>query len=55
MHAILAESVGRAASTRAQTPALLRGLIFGLTGAAMSQTHTRKGNRLYRYYVSQDG
>ena len=29
-------------------------LIFGPTGAAMSPTHTRKGNRLYRYYVSQD-
>ncbi len=44
----------RAANTRAQTPALLKGLIFGPTGAAMSPTHTRKGNRLYRYYVSQD-
>ena len=32
----------------------LKGLIFGPTGAAMSPTHTRKGNRLYRYYVSQD-
>ena len=42
------------ANTRAQTPALLKGLIFGPTGAAMSPTHTRKGNRLYRYYVSQD-
>ena len=41
-------------STRAQTPALLKGLIFGPTGAAMSPTHTRKGDRLYRYYVSQD-
>ena len=40
--------------TRAQTPALLKGLIFGPTGAAMSPTHTRKGSRLYRYYVSQD-
>ena len=42
------------ADTRAQTPALLKGLIFGPTGAAMSPTHTRKGSRLYRYYVSQD-
>ena len=42
-----------AARTRAQTPALLKGLLFGPTGAAMSPTHTRKGNRLYRYYVSQ--
>ena len=32
----------------------VEGLIFGPTGAAMSPTHTRKGNRLYRYYVSQD-
>jgi hypothetical protein len=55
VHAILAENTRtRSANTRAQTPALLRGLIFGPTGAAMSPTHTRKGNRLYRYYVSQD-
>ena len=55
MHAILAENARtRSANTRAQTPALLKGLIFGPTGAAMSPTHTRKGNRLYRYYVSQD-
>ena len=55
VHAILAEN-GRTRSsrTRAQTPALLKGLLFGPTGAAMSPTHTRKGNRLYRYYVSQD-
>jgi DNA invertase Pin-like site-specific DNA recombinase len=54
-HAILADNARtRSANTRAQTPALLKGLIFGPTGAAMSPTHTRKGNRLYRYYVSQD-
>jgi hypothetical protein len=55
VHVILAEnSRRRSANTRTQTPALLKGLIFGPTGAAMSPTHTRKGNRLYRYYVSQD-
>jgi site-specific DNA recombinase len=55
VRAILAENARtRSARTRAQTPALLKGLIFGPTGAAMSPTHTRKGNRLYRYYVSQD-
>ena len=43
----------RAMRTRAQTPALLKGLIFGPTGAAMTPAHTRKGGRLYRYYVSQ--
>jgi len=55
VHSILAENArARSARTRAQTPALLKGLLFGPTGAAMSPTHTRKGNRLYRYYVSQD-
>ncbi len=32
---------------------MLKGLTFGPTGCAMSPTHTRKGGRLYRYYVSQ--
>ena len=54
VHAILAESPRtRAGHTRAQTPALLKGLIYGPTGAAMSPTHTRRGDKLYRYYVSQ--
>ena len=43
----------RAARTRAQTPALLKGLLYGPDGAAFSPTHTRKGGKLYRYYVSQ--
>jgi DNA invertase Pin-like site-specific DNA recombinase len=43
----------RAAATRAQTPALLKGIIFDPTGVAMSPTHTRKNGRLYRYYLSQ--
>jgi hypothetical protein len=55
VHSILADSPRRrAARTRAQTPALLKGLIFGPTGRAMTPTHTRKGGRLYRYYVSTD-
>ncbi|NDV88225.1 recombinase family protein [Aurantimonas aggregata] len=54
VQAILAGNAGsRATRTRAQTPALLKGLIFGPTGAAMSPTHTRRRGRLYRYYVSQ--
>lgn len=44
----------RAASTRRDTPALLKGLIFTESGRAMTPTHTRKGSRLYRYYVSSD-
>jgi site-specific DNA recombinase len=54
VHAILQESPRkRAARTRADTPALLKGLLFGPDGAAFSPTHTRKGVKLYRYYVSQ--
>ncbi len=54
VHAILTESPRkRASNTRAQTPALLKGLLWGPDGAAFSPTHTRKKNRLYRYYVSQ--
>ena len=43
----------RAARTRSETPALLKGLLFDPDGAAFSPTHTRKGGKLYRYYVSQ--
>lgn len=43
----------RAAATRAQTPFLLKGIIFDASGAAMSPTHTRKNGKLYRYYLSQ--
>jgi len=54
VHAILGGSPRtRAGGTRAATPALLKGLLYGPTGAAMSPTHTRHGNKLYRYYVSQ--
>jgi DNA invertase Pin-like site-specific DNA recombinase len=54
VQAVLAESPQvRAGRTRAQTPALLKGLIFGPDGRAMSPTHTRRGDKLYRYYVSQ--
>ena len=55
VHAILAENtVARANGTRAQTPALLRGLIFAPSGRAMTPSHSRKNGRLYRYYVSTD-
>lgn len=54
VHSILVESPRkRAGNSRAQTPALLKGLIFGPDGAAFSPTHTKKGTKLYRYYVSQ--
>jgi site-specific DNA recombinase len=55
VHAIMEESPrSRAANTRAQTPALLKGLLFSASGAAMTPTHTKKGSKLYRYYVSMD-
>jgi DNA invertase Pin-like site-specific DNA recombinase len=55
VHDILRESPrARARNTRAQTPALLKGLIFGPTGVAMSPAHTRRNGKLYRYYVSTD-
>ena len=54
VHAILQESPrSRGNRNRVQSPALLRGLIFGADGRAMSPTHTRRRGRLYRYYVSQ--
>jgi site-specific DNA recombinase len=54
VHAIMKESPRkRANKARAQTPAPLKGLLFGHDGAAMSPTHTRKSGRLYRYYTSQ--
>jgi site-specific DNA recombinase len=54
-HAIMRENPNkRAANSKARTPALLKGLIFGPTGAAFTPTHTRKRGRLYRYYLSTD-
>ena len=56
VHAILRRArVQRARNTRVQTPALLKGLIFGPTGVAMTPSYThRKGETAYRYYVSTD-
>ncbi|QLH40883.1 MAG: recombinase family protein [Defluviicoccus sp.] len=51
---LTANRVARANGTRAQTPALLRGLIFAPSGHAMTPSHTRKAGRLYRYYVASD-
>jgi hypothetical protein len=53
VHSIIKESPRvRANHTRAQTPALLKGLIFGADGRAMTPVHTKKKGRLYRYYVA---
>jgi len=53
VQAIIADGTRkRATRERTQSPALLKGLIFGPTGGSMTPTHTRKGGRLYRYYVA---
>jgi site-specific DNA recombinase len=40
------------AATRAQMPALLKGLIYGPNGRPMSPSHRR--GRIYRYYVTRE-
>ena len=54
VHALLTTSprAGAVQNRRHQT-ALLKGLIFGLDGRALSPTHSRKKGRMYRYYVAQ--
>ena len=53
-HEIMAESTQvRANENRSKTPALLRGLIFGPDGRALSPSHTRRKGKIYRYYVAQ--
>jgi len=42
----------RGSRNRANTPAILKGLIFNSAGAPMTPTHSRKAGRLYRYYVT---
>ncbi len=53
-HAVLQVSPRtRAAQNRQHAPALLKGLIFGIDGRAMSPTHAVKNGRRYCYYVAQ--
>ena len=55
LHSILQRSPReRRADNRSTSEALLKGLIFSNSGAAMTPTYTRKGNRLYPYYISMD-
>ena len=55
VHGMLGQSPRTRAGNphRNQSPALLRGLIFGVDGRALSPVHTRRRGRLYRYYVAQ--
>ncbi len=53
-HAVLQVSPrARAAQNRQHAPALLKGLIFGIDGRALSPTHAVKNGRRYCYYVAQ--
>jgi site-specific DNA recombinase len=53
--AVMAEPAHRrGAATRAQMPALLKGVIFGPNGRPMSPSHTRRRGRVYRYYVTRE-
>jgi DNA invertase Pin-like site-specific DNA recombinase len=54
-HAVMAEPAHRrGAATRAQVPALLKGLIYGPNRRPMSPSYTRRRGRVYRYYVTRE-
>jgi DNA invertase Pin-like site-specific DNA recombinase len=48
-----ADQPARPGQPRQHAPALLKGLIFGTDGRALSPTHAVRRGRLYRYYVAQ--
>ena len=53
VHALISESPHKRCTRQmGRTPAILKGLIFGPTGAAMTPAHARKNGKLYRYYVA---
>jgi hypothetical protein len=55
LHAALKQNPRERGTIETNRPEpLLRGIIFNETGAAMTPTYTRKGDRLYHYYVSTD-
>ena len=49
---LAANTVRRRSGTNAKCPSLLAGLLYDETGARLSPTHTRKGPRRYRYYLT---
>ncbi len=54
VHTIIKDNTRvRGPRTRTESPALLKGLLYGPTGSIMTPIHTRKNGKLYRYYVSQ--
>ena len=54
-HNVMAEPTRqRAATSQAQVPILLKGLIFGPNGRAMSPSHTTRRGRVHCYYVTRE-
>ncbi len=52
-HAIMAQDrTQRARDTARKTAAPLKGLLYGPDGKVMTPTHTRRGDKIYRYYVT---
>ena len=55
LHAALKQSPRERGTVETNRPEpLLRGILFTEAGAALTPTYTRKGDRLYHYYVSTD-
>jgi hypothetical protein len=52
-HSILQANPRVRTQPRQHAPALLKGLIFGRDGRALSPTHAVRRGRLYRYYIAQ--
>ncbi|MBF0562264.1 MAG: recombinase family protein [Alphaproteobacteria bacterium] len=54
VHTIISDNTrARGPKPRTESPALLKGLLYGPAGTAMTPTYTRKNGKIYRYYVSQ--
>ncbi len=53
VHRILEQNaVERGNNTKRQTPAPLLGLLFGPDGKAMTPSYTKRGGKIYRYYIT---
>ena len=52
---MLANLQGQRSGARAKEPSLLVGLVYDAHGRRLTPSHTAKGKKRYRYYVSQSG
>ena len=51
---LAANRQGQRSRGNAKTPSLLAGLVFDERGGRLTPSHAKKGERRYRYYISQD-